>query len=218
MEEVEARLLDAARRLSDRRRHAAAFLGERMTAELASLCMEGARFEVAFPDDEKAELERIRASGMDSPEFLFSANPGESPRSLARVASGGELSRLMLAMKCLLARRDRTETVIFDEIDAGISGRAAEAVGEKIAELAGHHQVLCITHMPQIAARADHHFLVEKKVDGGRTRTGIRKLSGEEHAGRLAHMLDGEAVTARTLAYVEELLNRTRKPKESSEQ
>ena len=122
--------------------------------------------------------------------------------------SGGELSRMMLAMKCLLARRDEVETVIFDEVDAGIGGQTAEAVAAKISELAGHHQVICITHLPQIAARADLHFKVEKQVKQGRTSTGISLLDEEARRAELARMLDGERASAQTHAYVRELMAR----------
>jgi DNA repair protein RecN (Recombination protein N) len=138
-------------------------------------------------------------------EFLFSANPGEPAKPLSKVVYGGELSRLMLAMKCILARRDHVDTVIFDEVDAGIGGQAAEAVAAKINELARHHQVLCITHLPQIAAYAATHFLVEKSVEDGRTLTSIRLLSKEERVRELARMLGGEDPSEQTLALAREL-------------
>lgn len=122
------------------------------------------------------------------------------------MVSGGELSRLMLAMKCLLARRDKVDTVIFDEIDAGIGGEAAEAVARKIDELAGHHQVFCITHLPQIAAYADAHFLVEKQVDTNRTFTTIRELSYDERVHELARMLGGDNPSEQTLIFAKELV------------
>ena len=150
----------------------------------------------------------VRASGRDQVEFLFSANPGEPANPLAKVVSGGELSRLMLAMKCILARRDQVDTVIFDEVDAGIGGQAAEAVGLKISELAGHHQVFCITHLPQIAAHATTHYLVEKTVEHGRTSTSIRLLNREERVCELARMLGGEDPTEQTLVFARELVEK----------
>ena len=129
-------------------------------------------------------MDGIHSTGRDKVEFFFSANPGEPARPLAKIVSGGELSRLMLAMKCLLARRDQVDTVIFDEVDAGIGGQAAEAVAGKISELAGHHQVVCITHLPQIAACADLHFKVEKRVEDGRTRTVINPSATGRAGGR----------------------------------
>ena len=155
-------------------------------------------------------LDGIQTTGRDIVEFLFSANPGEPPKPLAKIVSGGELSRLMLAIKCLLARRDQVDTVIFDEVDAGIGGQAAESVAEKIGELASHHQVLCITHLPQIAAWADLHFKVEKQVENGRTRTVINALSGKARTQELARMLGGEHPTEQTLAFADELIARSR--------
>ena len=139
-------------------------------------------------------------------EFFFSANPGEPARPLVKVASGGELSRLMLAMKCLLARKDLVDTVIFDEVDAGIGGEAAEAVARKIKELATHHQVFCITHLPQIAARGSQHFQVAKAVDDGRTQSSVLRLSAEARVGELARMLAGTSVSDQTRAWARELL------------
>jgi DNA repair protein RecN (Recombination protein N) len=129
---------------------------------------------------------------------------------MAKVASGGELSRLMLALKCILARHDLVDTVIFDEIDAGISGKAAEAVARKIKELSGHHQVLCITHLPQIASFAGVHFTVSKNVADNRTHTTIERLSDDKRIEELAGMLDGESVTEKTREYVSELIRRNK--------
>ncbi len=208
-ETAAGRLMDLARRLGGRRRQAARRLAAAMGDELAALGMRDACFEVRFAG-RKEELRPadIGPQGADRPEFFFSANPGEPPRPLARIASGGELSRLLLALKTILARRDKVETVIFDEVDAGISGVAAERVGGKIAALGTHHQVLCVTHLPQIAARAAHHYLVEKRVHGERARTHIRRLADGERPRFLAAMLDGASVTEQTLAYVHQLLGR----------
>jgi DNA repair protein RecN (Recombination protein N) len=179
-----------------------------MQKDLSSLSFNQHSFEVAKGGADHSTPSRLTATGADTIEFLFSANPGEPPKPLANVVSGGELSRLMLAMKCLLARRDRVDTVIFDEIDAGIGGEAAEAVARKIEELAGHHQVFCITHLPQIAARADAHFLVEKTVTDNRTRTTIRSLSRQARVSELARMLGGDNPTEQTLALARELVER----------
>ena len=139
---------------------------------------------------------------------MFSANPGEPVKPIAKIASGGELSRLLLALKCLFARKDLVETVIFDEVDAGISGKAAESVSRKIKELAEHHQVICITHLPQIASYADDHYLVIKSVNGERTQTTISLLEQESRVAEIAKMLDGDSVSSQTLAYVRDLVNR----------
>jgi DNA repair protein RecN (Recombination protein N) len=177
---------------------------------LASLSFNQALFKVSLAVPEGMGLDGVQSTGRDLVEFLFSANPGEPPKPLAKIVSGGELSRLMLAMKCLLARRDQVDTVIFDEVDAGIGGQAAESVAEKIGELAGHHQVLCITHLPQIAAWADRHFKVEKQVENGRTRTEIKELDEQERVKELARMLGGEHPTPQTLAFAGELIARSR--------
>jgi DNA repair protein RecN (Recombination protein N) len=139
---------------------------------------------------------------------MFSANPGEPVKPLAQIASGGELSRLLLALKCLFAKKDQVETVIFDEVDAGISGKAAESVSKKIKELAAHHQVICITHLPQIASNADEHYLVSKSYTDDRTQTTIDLLEAESKVTELAKMLDGDSVSSQTLAYVRDLVKR----------
>jgi DNA repair protein RecN (Recombination protein N) len=182
-------------------------LNEAMRRELKSLSFADARFEVMLKRPAWA-LEGVQSTGQDQVEFFFSANPGESVKPLAKVASGGELSRLMLAMKCLLAQRDQVDTVIFDEVDSGIGGKAAEAVASKICELAGHHQVFCITHLPQIAAHGDIHFLVEKSVIDGRTVSGISRLDQEERVLELARMLGGDTITEQTIGFARELVDR----------
>lgn len=207
---LEKEALRQAEALSLRRRRAAADLEAKLQLELASLCLEDARFETVFKQPEPASLAKLQRSGLDELEFLFSANRGEPVKPLARIASGGELSRLMLAFRCMLAKKDRIDTVIFDEVDAGVSGKAAEKVAEKIKELAGHHQVLCITHLPQIAAAAGDHFRVVKRVVGGRTVTEIRRLPEEERVEELARMLDGTSASDKTFAYAGELLTKNR--------
>lgn len=204
----EAALREAAGLLSEARRAAAQELADKIRASLHSLCFEQAVFEISFKEEHGCNLETISRFGWDSPEFMFSANQGEEPKPLAKVASGGELSRLMLALKTILAQKDQVDTVIFDEIDAGISGKAAEAVARKIRELAGHHQVFCITHLPQIASLADEHFLVQKTVADARTRTSITPLPAEKREQELARMLDGDSVSEQTLAYVRTLMER----------
>jgi DNA repair protein RecN (Recombination protein N) len=176
-----------------------------MGLELSSLAFNQSGFEVHWQDVEQ-HADTLRMTGWDRVEFFFSANPGEPPRPLAKVASGGELSRLMLAMKCLLAKKDMVDTVIFDEVDAGIGGEAAEAVARKIKELAAHHQVFCITHLPQIAARGSLHFQVSKVVEDGRTQSSVIRLSNSHRVQELARMLAGDSVTEQTQAWARELL------------
>jgi DNA repair protein RecN (Recombination protein N) len=205
---IETVLRTRAEALSQARRQAGERLAQAMQNELISLNFLQARFAASVVPAESFDGSGLLADGMDRVEFLFSANPGEPLKPLTEVVSGGELSRLMLAMKCLFARQDRVETVILDEIDAGVSGEAASAVARKINKLAGHHQVFCITHLPQIAAYADAHFLVEKSAEAGRTRTSIRRLAEEERAAELARMLGGDHPTEQTHALAQELLTR----------
>jgi DNA repair protein RecN (Recombination protein N) len=147
---------------------------------------------------------RFGPAGLDRVEFLVAPNPGEGLKPLVKIASGGETSRLMLGLKGVLARADRTPTLIFDEIDQGIGGRVGAIVGRKLWGLARNHQVLCVTHLPQLAAFGDQHFRVEKKVRGGRTVTMVGPMTEEERRQELAQMLGG--VSAATLESAAELL------------
>src|SRR5439155_13076910 len=140
-------------------------------------------------------IESFSPNGTDRVEFYFSANPGELPRPLARVASGGEASRLMLILKTVARTNDAGKTAVFDEIDIGIGGRVAEAVGRKLKALAATQQVFCVTHQPQIASLADRHFLVVKEMSRGRTSISVRELSAGEKIEELARMLAGEQIT-----------------------
>ncbi len=207
--ELEKKLTRLASDLSAARRKEALRFSTAMGAELAHLCFDNTAFEVAFENGE-SDLDGLTPAGWDQLEFMFSANPGEPVKPLAQIASGGELSRLMLALKCILARQDQVETVLFDEVDSGIGGRASEALGRKIRELATHHQVLCITHLPQIAAGADEHLLVAKQVKNSRTRTMISTLGAKERVHEVARMLAGETITEQTLAYARELMGGNR--------
>ncbi|WP_457577949.1 DNA repair protein RecN [Desulfomarina sp.] len=194
-----------ARELSLARRKTALAMEEAMEKELHSLAFDSAGFYVNWQGVEQVP-ENLRVTGWDRGEFFFSANPGEPPKPLAKVASGGELSRLMLAMKCLLARKDMVETVIFDEVDAGIGGEAAEAVARKIRELAEHHQVFCITHLPQIAARGTLHYRVRKEISSGRTLSAVERLGSHQRVEELMRMLAGESATEQTKIWAEQLL------------
>lgn len=158
---------------------------------------------VEFVIDRKAK--EPSADGADDVEFLLSTNPGETPKSLGAVASGGELSRIMLAIKAVLAEKDAVDTLIFDEIDTGISGRTAWRVSEKLSCLSEAHQVICITHLPQIAAMADSHFVIEKETDGSSTQTEIRKLSEEGTKEELARLLGADSLSEKALENAGEL-------------
>ncbi len=217
--------------LSRQRRAAAARLSEEVQQELALLNMAGTRFQVSFSvsrdpegvpcdlnheDGSGMEVEKLGfdSTGVDRVEFLVSPNPGEEPKPLARIASGGETARLMLALKTILTKADATPTLVFDEIDVGVGARSGSRVGEKLWRLTEDHQVLCITHMPQIACVADLHLSVVKVVDGGRTRTSVRPLERKARVEELATMLAGSAESASAIASAEELLARAERLKE----
>lgn len=207
--DIEARgreLLAQAQKLSDRRRAAGTTLGRRVETEFRALGLETARLEIAVQAPVRPTPADLGPDGLDAVEFGFSANPGEELKPLRRVASGGELSRIMLALKSVLARVSLVPVMVFDEIDSGIGGRVAEAVGRRLARLGRSQQVICITHLPQIARCADHHYLITKSAVKGRTRTGLRRLEAEERVTELARMTAGATVTETTLAHARELL------------
>ncbi len=199
-ERLAAAYLERARALSKRRRAAALELRKRIQAELAQLAMEKTRFDVAFtpssPDAAAADPACWTERGLERAEFLLSPNPGEDLRPLARIASGGELSRLMLALKSVAGQDAPGLTLVFDEVDAGIGGRVAEVVGRKLKAIAASRQVLCVTHLPQIAALADQHLAVRKQVERGRTVTLVERLSEDGRIEEIARMLGGETITA----------------------
>jgi DNA repair protein RecN (Recombination protein N) len=187
--------------LSEQRRQAALRLAAGVEAELRELAMAGTRFEVRL-----LPLPEPGTRGMERGEFYISPNAGEELRPLARIASGGELSRIMLALRKAAPEGDRIPTLIFDEIDAGVGGAAATAVGEKLRQVAQARQVLCITHLPQVAAFADRHYRVEKQTENGRTSTRLVLLEGEERTLEMARMLGGARITDRTLEHARELI------------
>lgn len=203
----EAALLDGADRLSEKRREAATTLERRVISELADLSMEHARFEVSFaPAEEDEKVKRLTASGHDKVEFLIAPNPGESLKSLSKIASGGEISRSMLAFKAILSGDDAVPTLIFDEVDAGIGGRVADTVGQKLKEISEKHQVICVTHLAQVAGYAAHHFHISKRVVDGRTFTCVKQLNNTERVEEIARMLGGKEETA--LKHAGEMLAR----------
>lgn len=202
--------LDAALRLSSKRREASGRFEKQIAKNLKAVALDKAKFVVSIdtPADTDAELDepRFTGRGIDEVEFLFSANPGEEPRPLARVASGGEASRLMLILKTTARGFEKNVTAVFDEVDAGIGGRVAEAVGGKLKSLAADQQVLCVTHQPQVASKADHHFVIEKLVKRNSTAIAVRKLSAEERVEELARMLAGEKITEAARENARELI------------
>jgi DNA repair protein RecN (Recombination protein N) len=198
-----ARALELAGILSDRRRQAAPLLEGAIGAQLADLGMVEASVHIDLQS--RPGWEGLREAGADSVEFLLAANPGQMPRSLARTASGGELSRVLLAIKCALAGAGGDETLVFDEIDAGIGGRTAVAVGRKLHELAARSQLILVTHLPQVAARAARHYLIDKVSEGGSTVTRLSLLSGEEIVEELCRMMGGRPDDIEAMAHAREL-------------
>jgi DNA repair protein RecN (Recombination protein N) len=201
--EAERAYLEAAERLSSRRRIAAGQFAGALVKELEQLAMGRTRFEVRF---ERLGSGAWTPRGVDSAEFFVSPNPGEDLRPLAKIVSGGELSRLMLAIKTLTARTGRGMTLIFDEVDAGIGGHTADVVGRRLQALAAEAQVLCITHLPQIAAAADRHIRITKRIKGQRTATEVERLDARARVEELARMIAGQSVTAGVLASAEEMV------------
>lgn len=231
LEEAERAAFEIARRLSAERRSAAERLRERVEEELADLHMEETRFLVDFEPEQLPEADAelqdrlghseekpsqgqqsllesltLDARGFDDVEFLIAPNVGEEPRPLAKIASGGELSRIMLAIKSVLTRRDAVETYVFDEVDAGIGGTTADVVGRKISRIADSHQIVCITHLAQIASRGDYHYHVEKIERDGRTHSTVDPLDTGERVDEIARMLAGSNVTGNTRDAARELL------------
>ena len=203
-ERAEARALAAAAVLSASRRKAATGLEKKVGATLRELGFATARLPLSV------EARDLGASGADLVRFMFAPNPGDPPRPLAKIASGGELSRVMLAVKQALARTDHVLTYVFDEVDAGIGGGAAETVGRKLKKIASDRQVVVITHLPQVAAFADAHVRVTKTTERGRTRVAIEALDEAERAGELARMLGGANPSAEAKAHAAEMLRRAR--------
>lgn len=194
------RTLEAAGALSQARKAAAAELEQRIQEELRQLDMPRVRFSIQFTDKEPDD------TGTDQIRFLMSANVGEELRPISRVASGGELARIMLALKNVLAENEDIGTLVFDEVDTGVSGRAAQKVARKLAQVSRRKQVLCVTHLPQLAAMADTHFSVEKGERDGRTYTSVVRLDREGRCAELARLTGGEAVTGAMLAGARELI------------
>ena len=200
--------------LSAKRVHVAKHLSERIEKELRTLGMDKAEFQasVQLMPDERGEFQidgkryAFRSDGMDAVEFLIAPNVGSEPRPITKIASGGEISRIMLALKTVLVQVDEVPTLLFDEIDSGIGGKVADVVGKKLKELSAFSQVICITHLPQIARFADKHFRVEKKVVGERTLITAKALSAEDQVDEIARMYGGEA-TEIGLAHARELLS-----------
>ena len=192
-----------ARKLSVGRKKAAAAFAAAVTDTMDGLGMPGGRFEIAI---ESLPEDNARPWGIDDIEFLISANPGQEPLPLSRVASGGELSRMSLAIQVIASDGSSIPTMVFDEVDSGVGGRVAEMVGRRLHELAAHRQILCVTHLAQVASLADQHFRVSKVSDGKATRTGIDELGKDARVQEVARMLGGVEITQKTLEHAEEML------------
>jgi len=201
--------LSQAQVLSAKRKKVAEELGNKVEAELAGLGMKKVRFQIEVKEDPPDSP--LNQTGMDQVQFLISPNPGEDLKSLARIASGGELSRIMLALKRIFAEGTRVNTLVFDEVDAGIGGGIAEVVGRKLKEISRQHQVFCITHLAPIASFADVHYKVSKKIQGGKTAVGVNRLQGEDQEQEIARMLGGVKITEKTLAHAREMLKNSSK-------
>ncbi|KPG72995.1 DNA repair protein RecN [Enterococcus sp. RIT-PI-f] len=210
LEQLEAELAQKAdevwqlaEELHVKRREAAHRLEKEIVQELKELYMEHAQFDVRFANNSK----QLTANGFDVVEFYLTTNPGEGLKPLVRVASGGELSRILLALKSIFSRKQGITSIVFDEVDTGVSGRVAQAIAEKIAKIAAHSQVLCITHLPQVAAVADNQYFIEKAIQDGRTETHVRKLAQQERVTEIARMLSGAEITDLTVEHARELLS-----------
>jgi DNA repair protein RecN (Recombination protein N) len=205
---------ELAEKISSERSRAAKKLKRDMEREVKSLGMPETEFEVRFLSQADTTEDppffvggrRLTDRGMDHVEFHFSPNPGEPVKPLAKIASGGELSRLMLALKSLVLAPGVVSTLLFDEVDAGIGGRVAEIVGKKLKQVAAHHQVISVTHLPQIAALADTHFVVHKAIEKGRTFTRVKELGERERVAEIARMLGGVKITEQTRRHAEEMV------------
>ena len=214
--QLHAELVKLADKLSRKRKDTAKTLARKVMQELTTLEMSQTKFEVslqALPAGDNAEPHltsgenAINETGSDHSIFLMAPNVGEPLKPLSSIVSGGELSRVVLALKAILAETEALETIVFDEVDAGIGGAVAAVVGKKLAALARHHQIICITHLPQIAKFGDHHFRIWKHVFRGRTTTSIKRLSAKDRIKEIARMLGGEKITQATLDHAHEMLN-----------
>lgn len=204
LDKKEQQLIKYGEQLTAERKRISVKLEKAIQSELKDLYMSKTVFRVRF---KPTNDQQYFATGMDDVEFYIQPNPGEEIRPLAKIASGGELSRLMLALKTIFSKSQGVTSIIFDEVDTGVSGRVAQAIAEKISGIANESQVLCITHLPQVAAMSDHHYFIDKQVKGKRTVTHIKKLNQSNRVKELARMLAGTTVTELTLDHAKELLD-----------
>lgn len=217
LDTLHAKLVRSAENLSKKRKQVANILAKKVEKELAFLEMSQTKFKISLesmPTEENInpyltyDNKAVSETGIDRATFMIAPNVGEVLKPLSSIVSGGELSRVVLALKAILAKTESVETVVFDEVDAGIGGSVAEVVGKKLSSLARYHQVICITHLPQIAKFGDYHFRISKHVSRGRTITGIRPLDNKERVKEIARMLGGVEITQATLDHAHEMLDR----------
>ena len=215
LSDLHSQLAGLARQLSEKRKQIAEILAQKVEKELATLNMPQTKFQVSLKTitaGDKTDPHLVTEGkvtydmGIDIATFLIAPNVGEPLKPLANIVSGGELSRVVLALKAILATTESVETIVFDEVDAGIGGSVAEVVGRKLSSIARHHQVICITHLPQIAKFADHHYRIAKHISQGRTRTTINPISEKERIEEIARMLGGAKITKATLDHAREML------------
>jgi DNA repair protein RecN (Recombination protein N) len=219
---IQENLIDQCKKLSSYRKKAALYLEEAIAKELKDLAMDKTQFKVNIDmthSDTGVPVENnivtVTARGFDKVEFLISTNPGEPLKPLSKIVSGGELSRIMLAIKSVLAKTDNIPTMVFDEIDTGISGRTAQMVAEKLSSISKNRQIICVTHLPQIACMADRHFYLEKKFGNTETVTYIKELDSNDKITELARMLGGAQLTETTKKHAKEMLNMAFKIKQN---
>ena len=201
LSEALEKVKELAIKLSKQRKKSAKKLEKMIHEQLSALYMDKAVFEVKFLNNSK-----LYSKGIDKVEFYIQTNPGEEMGPLAKIASGGELSRIMLALKTIFSQKMGVTSIIFDEVDTGVSGRVAQAIAEKISQISNNSQVLCITHLPQVAAIADNHYYISKSVNDGRTETSLEKLDEKQKIREIARMLSGSEITELTLKHAEELI------------
>ena len=201
LSEALEKVKELAIRLSKQRKKSAKKLEKMIHEQLSALYMDKAVFEVKFLNNSK-----LYSKGIDKVEFYIQTNPGEEMGPLAKIASGGELSRIMLALKTIFSQKMGVTSIIFDEVDTGVSGRVAQAIAEKISQISNNSQVLCITHLPQVAAIADNHYYISKSVNDGRTETSLKELDEKQKIREIARMLSGSEITELTLKHAEELI------------
>jgi len=217
LKEKETRMYETAEKLHRERENAAKLLESMVEKELDDLEMKRVRFKVdvefsgirdnnAKEDNCGGEEKKFSKNGLDKIEFLISPNVGEPLKPLSKIASGGEMSRIMLAIKTILAKEDNMPVLIFDEVDSGVGGKAAHKIGEKLFYISKNHQVICVTHLAQIACMADNHYLIEKKIEGNNTKTFVKKLEHEDIKQEIARMLGGASISEITLKHAEEMI------------